>query len=270
MDDKKTIHLPLQFWFNRNNSPVLGINGFNYLTEDERINHLCTNNKKFNKCYQKIKQCFATNNLILHIYGNNDDIYKIFKDIDCLYIIYNRSIGHFTKNPPIFIDEFYDNAFKICELYGDQYAQKLYMSKGQIVNNYELYDLKNGRFFMRKLEFNEFVKIWIDNKQYTQEEFITEYTKKCIDWNGCNDQNNIIKNGIDLWNLPYPKEVILKTMTLENSNCVRYCNFVCEWIKQKMIQVNQIPSLQYICKKVIVKNGIDFTHLLNPLINNIF
>jgi hypothetical protein len=38
-----------------------------------------------------------------------------------------------------------------------------------------------------------------------------------------------------IWNLPYPKEVVLKTIELDCGNrmeYVSYSNFLCEWLKK--------------------------------------
>jgi hypothetical protein len=102
--------------------------------------------------------------------------------------------------------------------------------------------------------FNELAYLWNKNKEYSFEEFYNEYTNfASTEWGKVNREgeyyNGFYKNleindpfsltftdnGKGLFELPYPKEVILRT--IKYSDSVRHTNYICEWIKKKMEQI---------------------------------
>lgn len=100
--------------------------------------------------------------------------------------------------------------------------------------------------------------------EMTKEEFLEQYEDKaCSDWSkmdehgtsyggfwwfpeGSYEYENAYKlsrekSGLCLWSLPYPKRFLLETIDigcLNRMESVRYSNFVCEWMKRKIEQMN--------------------------------
>jgi hypothetical protein len=102
-------------------------------------------------------------------------------------------------------------------------------------------------------------------QSYGYEKFCGKYDRTaCTDWNKINRHGNSfggfwdypdgskekenasaltrIDNGNALWELPYPRSIIYETINmgcLNRCESVRYSNFVCEWIKRKIEQINK-------------------------------
>jgi hypothetical protein len=142
------------------------------------------------------------------------------------------------------------------------YNQKLEIFESEEINGYKLYNTKVN--VMSYDFFKELIILWNKDVEYTYDEFYEKYdSMACSDWSkqdrhgesfggfwtypdGTYEKNNAYNLSRDdnckgLWELPYPKEIILKTIEMGCSNrmeSVRYSNFLCEWIKRKMLQLN--------------------------------
>ena len=61
-----------------------------------------------------------------------------------------------------------------------------------------------------------------------------------MDWNTTGNSNCR-----KLYELPYPKKLLLKTILIgcqDRKECIRYSNFICEFIKRKLQFMNWLPS----------------------------
>ena len=142
---------------------------------------------------------------------------------------------------------------------GHSYFQNLDISENETVNGYNLFNISVDQL-IDYFDFKEIKEQWIHDKEYSKSDFIDEcHTIACTDWSKMDEFGNSFggywdypigtyerdhaynltkeRNFEKLWELPYPKSVIIKTIELGCSNrmeCVRYSNFVCEWIKRKM------------------------------------
>lgn len=142
----------------------------------------------------------------------------------------------------------------INKLGHSRFVKDLIMKKTEIVNGYHLYDV--DKLIVSYDELIYLVKKWKEDKQYSFDEFYEKCDElACTEWNkmnrkgkyfteNCNEvhkwDSNRKDNFLALWELPYPKEVILETITIGCRNlreCVCYSNFICEWIKRKMEQL---------------------------------
>ena len=217
-----------------------------------------------------------------------DSLYKQRKEIDYLEDVYSN---HVSRNQGIlfcypqitYFRDFYNAIDKLIKYYDlSPYYDKLYMSDDDEINGYKLYTIENGSPIMRKEEFNEFVEIWSTSKEYTFEEFYEEYDNTaCSDWSkqdrygecyggfwkypdGSPEKENAYDlsredNGKGLWELPYPKRFVLKTIEMGCGNrmeSVRYSNFLCEWMKRKLEQVEQVITLKRSCINAVKKYGL--------------
>lgn len=266
-DSSISIKVPQQFWY---------CNPPKRLTQEEMIEKLCEN-QKFKERYINILNCYVLwsyPNSIIEIgkensnrdveeFGFGKEIWKIYDDIDYLENAYSKLAGPCHIYPPIcYMREFYDLADEICKKYDATYALELCMNDSEVVNGYALYNVKEKQIMNRCL-YEECITLWKANKQYAQEEFMDLYdSTACTDWAKMNDHGESfggywkypdgspekldawnltrIANGISLWNLPYPKEIVFKTIKLGCGNrmeCVRYSNFLCEWLKRKLEQM---------------------------------
>ena len=126
--------------------------------------------------------------------------------------------------------------------------------------------------------------MWDTNKRYTFEEFYKIYSETaCAIWykidrhgetfggfwkypEGSKERENAFElsredNGKGLYELPYPKEVILETIIMGCGNsreCVRYSNFICEWVKRKIVRINLVNGAvikiqRYFCRYLAKK-----------------
>jgi hypothetical protein len=249
------------------------------LSSDEILDKLCEE-QKFKECYDNVIHCYvlwSNSNSIIDIdnkcsdidrdvedFGYGKEIWKMYDDIDYLENEYSKLVRRCHIYPPIlYMREFYELADDICKKYDAIFSLELCMNDSEIVNGYALYNVK-GEQIMNRCLYEECIKLWKSNKIYTQEEFMDLYDETaCTDWakqdehgeSYCGywkypdgspeklDAWNLTRtaNGTALWNLPYPKEVIFKTIELGCSNrreSVRYSNFLCEWLKRKLEQMS--------------------------------
>jgi len=259
---------PLQFWF---------CNPPKRLSSEEIMTQLCEK-QKFKECYDNIMHCYllwSYPKCIIEIgkenfdrdveeFGYGKEIWKIYDDIDYLENEYSKLAGPCHIFPPImYMREFYDLANEICKKYDNKYALELHMNDNEIVNGYKLYNI-NGKPIMNRCLYEECIALWKTNKLYTEEEFMDIYDETaCTDWAKQDEHGESYggywkypkespeyqdawhltrnANGEALWNLPYPKEVVLKTIELGCGNrreCVRYSNFLCEWLQRKLEQMD--------------------------------
>ena len=248
------------------------------LSSEEIIEKLCET-PKFKECYDKIMHCYVLwsyPNIMVGMGKTNSDrdieefdygknIWKMYEDIDYLENEYSNLATTCVVYPPIrYMQEFYKLADDICKKYDPIYSSELCMNDSEIVNGYKLYNIKK-KPFMNRNDYEDCIILWQSNKEYTQEQFMELYENTaCADWAKQTDHGesfggywaypdgspekldawNLTRttNGVALWNLPYPKEFVLKTIEMGCCNrmeCVRYSNFLCEWIKRKSEQMNK-------------------------------
>lgn len=165
------------------------------------------------------------------------------------------------------IDEVNDHINKFC----DKFNKELIMYKAEEVNGYKLYNVNKN---IISFDFYcELIEKWLNNKEYTFSEFFEIYDETaCSEWSkqdrhgkcysgfwdypeGTYERDNAYTlsrndNCQGLYDLPYPKEVIIETIKMGCSNrmeSVRYSNFICEWLKRKMEQIN--PKIYCISNK---------------------
>ena len=130
---------------------------------------------------------------------------------------------------------------------------------------------------MDREQFDGLTKMWKRNRIYTFEEFYQEYDElACSDWSKQDREGECYggfykypedsyerihaydlsraDNGKGLWELPYPKEVVMETVELGCYNrmeSVNYSNFLCEWVKRKLIQWEKENTLKRLCISTI-------------------
>lgn len=193
-----------------------------------------------------------------------NQLLQIYDDIDYL----ESKMPSLPIYPPLpaFFTYLYDRLEELlmtCKTNGldlSKYATELPMSKSDIVNGYQLYNLKGDirifeiRFFLKlsQLLLGEDINI-------TYEEFVKKLEDKCCtDWykqdphgehyagfraypEGTPERENAWDLTFEsqckgLWNLPYPKKLVLKMINqacCRRMDCVRGVNFLCEWLKRK-------------------------------------
>lgn len=132
-------------------------------------------------------------------------------------------------------------------------------TKEETVNGYKLYDIIDVGEFMDYEMFMKLRKHMKAVKTVTKEDFYEWYSEfACSDWakmdrDGEPFGSSFWKDGVDkaydltrddnfegLWELPYPKELIKETIFIGCGNrreCVRYSNFICEFIKRAAEEV---------------------------------
>ena len=271
------------------------------LTPEQRIEKLCETNEKFKQIYNKIKKCYY---MYLHTststftftpsveqFGYGKEIWNVYNDIDYLEETYSKSLGGtLIYYPPIvYMKIYYEMAHKLCKKYDVEYEADLHMDSNEVANGYKLYNITNDEAILRRSTYNDLVKKWLNNKQYTEDEFYTEYDNlACSDWSKQDEYGDCFggywdypddsyekknawdltrkANGNALYKLPFPKEVLLETIKIGCGNrmeCVRYSNFLCEWVRRKMIQLNQLdPTINQ-----NIENQLDQSTQLDQLDN---
>src|SRR5207248_3201723 len=139
----------------------------------------------------------------------------------------------YSYPPRTYLKIYYDIAKKVCDYYDSNYEAPLCIEKEEQVNGYNLYDVKSGITIMRRKDFDTFIKIWDENEDLDKEIFMEKYdSKACSDWSKIDENGECFegyykckegsferenawiltreKNGLALFNLPYPKKVLLK------------------------------------------------------------
>jgi len=208
------------------------------------------------------------------------DMYDIYKDIDYMEEAYEKQLRkEYTESgasmpiiyfPRIsYLKSFYEVIHDtLVQRDKSGYQDELIMSENEKINGYELFNV-SGKPIMRKTDYDQFQKYWTENKLFTFEEFEAEYdSEACTEWykmnrqgdhyagfykyaEGTNERDNAWSltrsdNCVGLWELPYPKHLILKVMKYACDTSimesVRYVNFICEWIKRKMIHIQNISE----------------------------
>lgn len=149
-----------------------------------------------------------------------------------------------------FNDLFKNVSDRISEVNNIGYNKTIiHLSEDEKINNYNLYNCNYNLF--DQINFLELCELWNSSKNYTWEEFYKIYDEKaCSEWNEIDENGNSIysdifgywdttrkRNGELLYNLPYSKDFILKTIdigcnTLNES--VRFSNFLCIFMERKI------------------------------------
>lgn len=148
---------------------------------------------------------------------------------------------------------------RMQEVFTKYYAVPIRLHYGEVVNGYHLFDSEVDY----GLEcFEEWLELWNHPEQPTKEEFLEWYDNNaCSDWSkqdrhgecfagfwkypeGSYEKMNAWElsradNGEGLWELPYPKKFIQRTVKVGCGNrmeSVRFSNFMCVWMQRKMAQ----------------------------------
>jgi len=151
---------------------------------------------------------------------------------------------------------------KIDELAPPNFRKPFSMTENEEINGYKLFTIDDRLFAYD--DFLEYQKLWESNDQLDKSTFEKEYNKiACADWSkmqpdgtsfggfydypeGSHERENAHmltrnQNCEALWDLPYPKKFILETIKIGCSwrrESVRRSNFMCEWMKRKINQLN--------------------------------
>lgn len=285
----KELSIPLQFWFNR--TPDLSIwNRPAYLSTEEIINKLCKEDEDFADKYNKLVTSYMFDNPIPAYTKYTDQLYD---DVDYVERQVSALKPGMIYPRIVYMQEYYDMAQRFSARYNPKYELPLLMSTNETINGYDLYDTNDC--FMRKSTFDTFARYWNENRQYSKKRFMKYYNDfACSEWSKMDKYGDYYNgfynypegtyqrehaweltrrdNGLALYNLPYPKRVILETIKYSCNTlkeCVRYTNFLCEWIKRKMHQMNQPGSLQDICKNSIAINNININQLPLTMISSL-
>lgn len=191
----------------------------------------------------------------------------------------NGGVIYYGPQKRLFND-FYDAIEQMIRQHDPSpFYEKLETINTEIVNGYQMY---NGGEVFDKKTFDKLLIIWNNNKQYTPEEFYDQYDSlACSDWSKMDRHGECYggfwkypedsyekanaydlsrkDNGLALYQLPYPKEIVLKTIKYGCNNrheSVRYSNFLCEWIKRKINQMKpQNRTLKSLCVSAIKTFG---------------
>ncbi len=175
------------------------------------------------------------------------------------------------------IENVNNKIFKLSKkLSKTNFYDQLIMKKEDEINGYKLYDTIAPIVY--EDEFRGWLVVWNDTTYITKENFLEIYDKTAdTDWSK-QDEYGIsyggywkyptdsyeLKNAYDLsrkrnckclWKLPYPKHFVLKTIDLGSIENVRYSNFLCEWMKRKIEQMNKVNTLKTISIRHIENNG---------------
>lgn len=233
----------------------------------EIIAKLRTEDQRFNTAYKNVITCI--NAKTPDVYDGK--IWKLYDDIDYLEDTYADHVPSVKILFPriAYMQEFYEEAHKLVKKYDSDYESKLQVFDTESTNGYKLLTIENGgTCFMNRTQYENFAKWWVENPQYTQTKFLDTYdAMACREWGmidpngekyavyyrypeGSEEAETILSlnkkaNGIALWILPYPKQVILETIKYSVNDIqksVRYSNFLCEWVKRKMKQMAEIEN----------------------------
>ena len=141
----------------------------------------------------------------------------------------------------------------------EKFYTPLIMTKLEEINEFKLYDCEKN--IMDWFTFIELSKLYKNSKVYCREDFFEKCSNTCCsDWakqdrNGecfggfwITDKENAWEltrqdNFEGLYMLPFPHDLIFRTIDIGCGNrmeSVRYSNFLCYWIEQKMKQIGMI------------------------------
>jgi hypothetical protein len=239
------IIIPLEFWFCKQSESALHDNN-------------TSRGNKYNEIENKINKDLDNLDSM-----NYEEVIKLEKEVSEYISKITRISGYYSGTSDIF-SHFTD---PICErkkmlllesnLYAKRfYDAKLVITKSENVNGYKLYYTDQN--IMDFEEFEELRQLYKKNENIPKEEF-DEWFKDnaCTDWckmdrhgecfggfwkfpEGTTEKKNAYTlsrkdNCGGLWELPYAKKLIQKTVEIGCGNrmeSVRYSNFLCEWIKR--------------------------------------
>ena len=233
-NDKKTVNVPLNFWFNNN--------------KNERFE------KVKSEILPKVSQIMGS----INFESTDPAYYSDIKDsiIDCRYNL-QRACGIIYPLPKYFQAEldFIENNIK-DRVIPEKFYKKLIFNKIDEINGYKLYDCEEN--IMDWFSFIDLTKSYRDSKIYSREEFFEKCSDECCtDWAKMDrhgecyggfwltDKENAWDlsrqdNFQGLYELPFPHELIFRTIDIGCSNrmeSVRYSNFLCWWVECKMKQI---------------------------------
>lgn len=239
---------PLNFWFS-STQPVFDINK---LSDDQK--------KRLEDLLDENPITFPDNlDELIEMYDTYiDDRFEFYK---ATIGIVNLDCGVYGRRPKTPYDDIIhelNEKMKILDI--GNFNKKITISKNNVVNGYNLYDLTEDQNALVYSTFHELKKIWLENKEMSEADFSEEFNNNaCTEWYKMDEfgesfggywkypedsyekKNAFIltgkKNCEKLYELPYPKKVLLKTIDIGcrmRVECVRYSNFLCYWLSQKI------------------------------------
>ena len=225
----------------------------------------CNNNDdfydRFNTCKIKILNQIDSIMNSINFNSKDPDYYSNIKDsiLECRYKL-QRALG-FVWPPPRYFQqelELIDNHIRGTIIPEEFYTPLIFHSSNKI-NGYDLYDCDKN--IMDWFSFIELTKLYNNSQIYSQDDFIEKcYNICCTDWckidrhGKCyggywiTDKENAWNlsqqdNFQGLYELSFPHDLIFRTIDIGCNNrmeSVRYSNFLCYWIEQKMKQMKMI------------------------------
>lgn len=146
-------------------------------------------------------------------------------------------------------------------------------AEGESVNGYELWPTPVDALVLDKATYYALAELWTSDaecsRSATFDEFFAEFDKQaCSDWSqmdrygaycggywaapeGSYERVNAyeltrVDNARALWELPYPKSVVLKTVQVgchTHRESVRFSNYLCQYVARKRALVGQFQEL---------------------------
>ena len=194
---------------------------------------------------------------------NSEDLsyYEKIKDsiLECRYEL-QKLCGIMWPLPNYFQNELDLIKNHIKEKFSNQkFYEQLIFSESDEVNGYKLYNCEN--VIMDWLSFTKLAGLYKNSKKLSKKNFIKKCNDTCCtDWckmdrhGECyggfwiTDKENAWElsqkdNFKGLYELPYPHDLIFETIRIGCGNrmeSVRYSNFLCHWVEQKMKQLNML------------------------------
>lgn len=146
------------------------------------------------------------------------------------------------------------------------FHEPMFMSRDEVVNGYHLYDLKQGEAIMTYRLFKHLTTLFnqVEEPGMNLHSFLKMYGEAvCSDWGKMDECGNCFggfydypegsmerdnafnltynRNGRALFKLPFNKRFLIETIHMGCSTrkeCVRYSNFIGEWIRRKQDLIN--------------------------------
>jgi len=228
-----------------------------------------------------------------------EDLRYLRDEVNKLENWYRSNLGGMSGYPTYYKQwfELIDNREKLFLKHSkNTWYSPIIMKEEEEVNGYKLYEVKSKNIMTYGL-LMEFVEKW--KEEMSIEDFKEKFDDiACSDWSkmdehgecyggyynyskGSYERENAYtlsgkRNLEKLCELPYPKAAIIETIFIGCRNrmeSVRYSNFMCEWAKRKMIQMNIPPfhttaiSLKNLCVDMVKEMDVDKTKLPNELEN---
>ena len=262
----KELYIPLNFWFNSNK-----------YDPHEEFAKLLETNSQFAECFNKTLFLLYPQILKYHTNDTTQDLLKLYESLDYMNsMIRNQGITSKSYFTPLY-EKLWD---LLKENDVDEYYCNLIMTKNDIANGYNLFEAKEP--IMRYDIFIGFRDMLLNDeyKNITYDKFISKFEKcMCSEWHKCNrygeyytgfyeyPEGSIEKenawqltyedNCKSLWELPYPKKLVLKCIKYlcnNHGHGANHINMMCEWIKRKHQQMVDMKTKKLIHKEELINN----------------